>query len=327
MTRRELEVTDQKEINRILDTCKYLHLGLVDEGMPYVVPLNYGFEYNTDGKLILWLHGATKGYKIDVIKKNPNCCFTMECNVAPFPGKMACQYGMTYECVMGKGQIHLIDDVTERAHALNVIMKTQTGRDDFTFDERMVSIVSIMKIEVDELTAKKRPLPATLEQKSLLIIGYGEYGHLVEEMAKECGYSKIAALDDNAEDAMDTISSIEKYKNVYTDFVVAIGNPDSRKEIAERIAKDMNQATLIHPKATISKDATIEQGCIIEQNVVVHRGTTIKQATIINAGAVINHDSTVGEYSQIGCNAVVAARAQVPPNTKVMHCQCFNNDI
>ncbi len=325
MTRRELEVTDQKEINRILDTCKYLHLGLVDEGMPYVVPLNYGFEYNTDGKLILWLHGATKGYKIDVIKKNPNCCFTMECNVAPFPGKMACQYGMTYECIMGRGQVHLIDDVAQRAHALRVLMQTQTGRDDFTFDERMVSIVSIMKIEVDELTAKKRPLPATLEQKSLLIIGYGQYGHLVEELAKECGYSKIAALDDNAEDALDTIDSVEKYKNVYTDYVVAIGNPDIRKEVTERLDSVMNLATLIHPKATVSKAAHIAPGCIIEQNVVIHRDTTIEKSTIINAGAVINHDSTVGEYSQVGCNAVVAARAQVPAKTKVMHCQCYNN--
>ena len=325
MTRRELEITDKKEINRILDTCKYLHLGLVDEGMPYVVPLNYGFEYNTDGKLILWLHGATKGYKIDVIKKNPNCCFTMECNVAPFPGKMACQYGMTYECIMGKGQIHLIDDAVERAHALNVIMMTQTGRDDFTFDERMVSIVSIMKIEVDELTAKKRPLPATLEQKSLLIIGYGQYGHLVEEIAKECGYGKIGALDDSAVDAMDKIDQVEKYKGEYSDIIVAIGNPDIRKENTERVKNVMNLATLIHPKATISKDAIIEAGCIIEQNVVVHRGVTIGQATIVNAGAVINHDSTVGEYSHIGCNAVVAARAQVPSAQKVMHCQCFNN--
>jgi hypothetical protein len=37
-------------------------------------------------------------------------------------------------------------------------MKTQTGKD-FTFDERMVSIVSVIKITAREFTAKKRPKP------------------------------------------------------------------------------------------------------------------------------------------------------------------------
>lgn len=41
MKRRDLEVIDIEEIKYILDNCKYLHLGLVDDGMPYVVPMNY----------------------------------------------------------------------------------------------------------------------------------------------------------------------------------------------------------------------------------------------------------------------------------------------
>ena len=84
--------------------------------------------------------------------------------MAPFEGKMACQYGMTYECIMGRGLVSLIDDFEQKNHALKVIMKTQTGRDDFEFDERMVSIVSIMRIDVDEFTAKRRPLPAVLRE-------------------------------------------------------------------------------------------------------------------------------------------------------------------
>ena len=39
MTRREFEVTDNAVIEKILATSKVLHLGLVDEGMPYVVPM------------------------------------------------------------------------------------------------------------------------------------------------------------------------------------------------------------------------------------------------------------------------------------------------
>ena len=160
MTRRELEVTDQIEIQRILDTCKYLHLALVDEGMPYVVTLNYGYTNNVDdGHLILYLHGATTGRKLDIIMKNPVCSFTMECNVVPFAGRVACQYGMSYECIMGTGRITIIEDPAERNQALQSIMKTQTCRDEFIFDDRMIFIVSLMRVDVTELTAKKRPLP------------------------------------------------------------------------------------------------------------------------------------------------------------------------
>ena len=45
MTRREREVTDINDILQIINETKILHLGLSDEGWPYVVPMNDGDEY------------------------------------------------------------------------------------------------------------------------------------------------------------------------------------------------------------------------------------------------------------------------------------------
>ena len=164
MRRRDREITDQNKIQDILNTCSYLHLGLSDDGMPYVVPLNYGLvKDEIDGHYIIYLHGAHEGRKLDIIKKNPNCCFTMERNVAPFEGRMACQHGMVYESIMGVGKVSIVDNPEEKMLALTALMKTQTGRDDFQFDERMVSIVTVMRIDVSELTAKQRPLPGSGE--------------------------------------------------------------------------------------------------------------------------------------------------------------------
>lgn len=157
MTRRELEVKDQDQILDILNRSKVLHLGLVDEGMPYIVPMNYGYEM-TDGKLTIYLHGATKGYKLDVIQKNPICCFEMECGVEPFEGKVACQYGISYYSLMGRGKAIIVDDVAEKIKALTLLMKTQTGKD-FEFNERLVSIVSVIRLDIDVYTAKHRPAP------------------------------------------------------------------------------------------------------------------------------------------------------------------------
>lgn len=160
MTRRELEVTDREVIRRILDESKILHLGLVDDGLPYVVPMNYGYTLEGD-KLTLWLHGAAKGYKLDVIRKNPVCCFEMEYGVTPFEGKVACQYGTSYYSLMGRGRVEILDDPREKMDGLTKFMKTQTGKD-FQFNERLVSIVSVLRIDVELYTAKHRPVPEAM---------------------------------------------------------------------------------------------------------------------------------------------------------------------
>ena len=160
MTKRELQITDPREIRHILDTAKVLHLGLAVDNMPYVVPMNYG--YTMDGeKPVLYLHSAVRGKKLDMIRQNPNVSFSLECDLTPFAGKVACQYGLSYSSVMGVGQAHIVEDVEEKKHAMSVLMKTQTGGD-FSFEDRLVSIVAVIRIDVTEFTAKHRPIPEKL---------------------------------------------------------------------------------------------------------------------------------------------------------------------
>ena len=157
MTKREFEVTDPVEIQKILQESKILHLGLIDEGTLYIVPMNYGYTFE-NGKIILYLHSAVEGYKLDVIGKNATCCFEMECGVEPFAGKIACQYGVAYYSLMGRGKAVIVDDVAEKEKAMALLMKAQTGKD-FEFDEKLVSIVSVIRLDIDEYTAKHRPAP------------------------------------------------------------------------------------------------------------------------------------------------------------------------
>ena len=157
ITRRELEVTDREKIVRILDTCQIVHVAMVDAGMPYLVPLNYGYTLEDD-QLVLYMHGGLHGRKIDVMRKNPNVFFEMNCEVEPFDGNMACQYGTSYSSIMGTGVVEILDDVEAKKEGLTLFMKSQTGRD-FEFTDKMVSAVNVMKITVKEFTAKHRPHP------------------------------------------------------------------------------------------------------------------------------------------------------------------------
>ena len=160
MTKRELQITDENQIRAILDTAKVVHLGLCVDNEPYVVPMNYGYTM-IDGKLTIYLHSAVLGKKLDMIRKNPRVFIEMDCNRQPFEGEKPCQYGLSYSSLMGRGTARIIEDVTEKEQAMTALMKTQTQKD-FTFNEKLVSIVAVVRIDVEEYTAKHRPIPERL---------------------------------------------------------------------------------------------------------------------------------------------------------------------
>ena len=160
MTKRERQITDEAQILNILDTAKILHLGLAVDNEPYVVPMNYGYTME-NGKMVVYLHSALLGKKLDMIRANPNVFFEMDCDLTPFEGEKPCQYGLSYSSVMGRGRATIVEDVEEKMRGLTVLMKTQTGKD-FAFNERLVSIVAIIRIDVAEYTAKHRPIPENL---------------------------------------------------------------------------------------------------------------------------------------------------------------------
>ena len=160
MTKRERQVTDPDQIRHILDTAKVLHLGMAVDNEPYVVPMSYGYTME-EGKLVIYLHSATQGKKLDMLRKNPNVFFEIDCDLMPFEGRVPCQYGLVYSSIMGRGNARILENVEEKKHAMSVLMKTQTGKE-FTFEDRLVSIVAVIRIDVAEYTAKHRPLPEAM---------------------------------------------------------------------------------------------------------------------------------------------------------------------
>ena len=160
MTKRERQITDPEQIRRILDTAKVLHLGLAVDNEPYVVPMNYGYTME-EGKLVLYLHSAVRGKKLDMIRANSRVFFEMDCDLLHFEGKVPCQYGLAYSSLMGRGNARIVEDLEEKKQAMSILMKTQTDKD-FGFEDRLVSIVAVIRIDVSEYTAKHRPVPEKL---------------------------------------------------------------------------------------------------------------------------------------------------------------------
>ena len=146
MTRRERQVFDLAEIKEILDKAKIVHVGMVDGDRPYVVPMNYGYT-TQEGKLVLYLHSAVRGKKLDMIRANNRVFFETDCDLAPFEGKLPCQYGLVYSSIMGRGTATIVEDVEEKKKAMSVLMKTQTEKD-FEFYHETITPAILNNYEI-----------------------------------------------------------------------------------------------------------------------------------------------------------------------------------
>lgn len=158
MRRKDREVTDLGAIGRIIGDCKVLRLGMVDEGRPYVVPMNFGFGLR-DGVLELYCHSAPEGRKVEVLRRKPEVCFEMDCGHRLVEAEAACGYGFAYSSVIGEGTVGFIEDHEEKLRALLRIMEHQTGRSDFSIPDAALRGVLVFGVAVGSFTAKQRLLP------------------------------------------------------------------------------------------------------------------------------------------------------------------------
>ena len=155
MRRQNRQVTDLAEIKAIVDEIKVARIGMFDGEQVYVVPLNHGYEIGDDEKIVLYFHCAKVGRKVDILKKNPNVCIEMDGRHELVSADAPCDHSYYYASLMANGTVEFVEDVAEKAHALEVIMKHQTGKADWNFDEKWVNAVLIMKVELTDYTVKQ----------------------------------------------------------------------------------------------------------------------------------------------------------------------------
>jgi len=157
MRRNDREITDKTEIIKIIEKCDVCRIALSQNNIPYIIPLNFGYEYIND-KLILYFHCAKEGKKLDIIKSNPIACFEFDCLLNVIPGEKACNYSLNFESVIGMGNIIIVGDgeTEEKRKALSLIMQKYAPEKTFDFSESDIASVTILKLIVDEFTGKRR---------------------------------------------------------------------------------------------------------------------------------------------------------------------------
>ena len=154
MRRKDREITDINKIMEILGECKVMRLGMCLDNIPYVTPLNFGYELTERG-FVFYFHCAPEGKRLDIIGQNPNGFAAIDNRGTITPAEKACGYSCDYKSVMALGTARVITDNSEKKHALSLLMKAQTGKD-FTFEDNDLEGVSVVAVDVSEISAKAR---------------------------------------------------------------------------------------------------------------------------------------------------------------------------
>ena len=100
------EIRDKEIIKAMLDMCEVIDIGFFDDEYPYVLPVNFGYEY--EDNLVFYTHHAPEGYKNLLVAKNPKVCVL----TYQFRGHIYNDYDHSshdYRSVMAFGEMSFID--------------------------------------------------------------------------------------------------------------------------------------------------------------------------------------------------------------------------
>jgi len=154
MRRKDRQVTDPQQIHNIIKSIKVVRLAMIEDDVPYIVPLNFGFTFEND-HLILYFHSALKGRKIKILETNPVVAFEMDGEHQLIAGNEACDYTFDFVSILGTGHIEFITQTKDKKTALNLLMHHQSGLSDFDYPQAALDGVSVYRLKVLEYSVKQ----------------------------------------------------------------------------------------------------------------------------------------------------------------------------
>ncbi len=144
-------INNQTEIEAIIRKCEVCHIAMVDhEGMPYLVPMNFGYRDGT-----VYLHSSCEGRKMEILRNNPQVCigFSTDYVLRHQHPEVACSYSMKYRSLLMAGTVEWITGPEEKTAAMNIIMQQYTGRD-FQYNMPAIREVCVFRLVPREISGR-----------------------------------------------------------------------------------------------------------------------------------------------------------------------------
>ena len=131
-------------------------------------------------------------------------------------------------------------------------------------------------------------------------------GHITDGSAVTDGCRGKIGSDDDLPTLFSTLGPC--------DLVIAIGDGILRKQIADKIAGNLEcyeYHTILHPKANIAGEVQLGRGSFVAIGANLCTRTVTGENVLINTGACVDHDCVISGYSSIGPNAALGGEVFV----------------
>ncbi len=152
--RKDKEITDPKQMKKILKETSYVTLAMVKDGEPYLVSLSHGYDEENN---CIYFHSASQGKKLDYLRSNPIVWGQAVIDRGYHVGE--CSH--LYASVMFKGTVEFIENMDTKRHVFRTMvnqLEPDPGSimDDMLGSEGIPTTV-VGRINIEYMSGKKSP--------------------------------------------------------------------------------------------------------------------------------------------------------------------------
>lgn len=151
MRRTDREINNLDDIVDVLDRCETVRIGMNGDDYPYVVPVSFGYEIS-DGKVVVYIHGAKAGLKHDLIAGNNKVC--VEADIFYYYTGEGNKVTAEYESVIGFGTAKIAEG-EEMIRGLDLLLNHCKVENGSAAECAAHGITTVYKITLDSITGKK----------------------------------------------------------------------------------------------------------------------------------------------------------------------------
>lgn len=148
--RREDRKMTHKEAIQFLKEAEVVRLGLIAEGLPYIVPVNFLFN----GKNV-YFHCAQEGRKLDAIKENSKVCLEADKLIKIKEAASACKFGCFYQSIIAYGEAYEILDVKEKAQLLTELTHKYAQNQFKAVTEAHAANICLIAVKISSIVGKQ----------------------------------------------------------------------------------------------------------------------------------------------------------------------------
>ncbi|MGM0421196.1 MAG: pyridoxamine 5'-phosphate oxidase family protein [Bacillota bacterium] len=152
LQRQDKQITDENEIQEIINQGKYASIAMCKDNRPYLVAMNYGYD---SCEHVLYFHSSKMGKKLDFITTNSLACVEIIENQGYSQG----QCNHKYRSVVIDGRLSILTRPADKKYGMNILIdhleeRPSILKKDKLRNDSIYKNIVILRLDITSITGK-----------------------------------------------------------------------------------------------------------------------------------------------------------------------------